>query len=72
MSITNSSEKKVNDFPKIMSCTEGQVVMFHEDGEGTVIVSTVARHPIGYYSKRWYMDNFTDYNKPVTIKNTES
>jgi len=67
----NNGEDKGMELPKLMVGEEGQVVMFHDYGKGIVVVSSVDIQPIGHYATNWYMPQFKDYNKPVTIKNVE-
>jgi hypothetical protein len=56
-------------FPKLMISTSDRIVfmvkfrhgfMLHEKGEGW---------GVGYYSESWAMEDFTDYNEPITLQN---
>lgn len=65
---------KGKPFPKLMICThknaanKGMVVLFSNDGAGTVIANP-SNWQIGQRNTNWCMDHFTDYNEPITIQN---
>jgi len=74
--ISNQPEDGVTvDYPKLMeviinSDNIGTVVLFHEYKKGTVIKGVnfwSGRE--GEYNTKWAMENFADYNEPITIQN---
>lgn len=57
-------------FPKLMiNLYKNVIVLMSERKCGTVVYSTTKAYEIGYYSTDWFMDNFTDYNEPITLQN---
>ena len=67
--VTLSEESKVTveQFPKLMESDE-LIVLFNKPEEGVVLKPNTI-HRMGDYSKGWDMNQFTDYNKPVTLQN---
>lgn len=61
--------KEEKPFPKLMkhSCSE-LIVLFYKHKEGTVVAS-YGGHTIGKNSCTWSIENFTDYNEPITLQN---
>jgi len=63
------SKTKEKPFPKIMiSPHKDYLVFVNEEKQGIVIWSTWEDFPIGTV-KKWSLDNFTDYNEPITLQN---
>ncbi len=62
--------QKEKPFPKLMiSKLSGNIILFKKNKAGTCIVSKEPIIQIGHYSDDWTMDNFTDYNEPITLQN---
>lgn len=56
-------------FPKLMKHNNSDlIVLFQRYKEGVVLYSG-SGHEVGENSKTWNIENFTDYNEPITIQN---
>ncbi|CAH56650.1 hypothetical protein PHG11b_23 [Flavobacterium phage 11b] len=60
---------KLKSFPKLMTTSDGLVVIFIREKCGTVIRSEDNHWVFGEYSERYGMSYFKDYNGEVTLKN---
>lgn len=56
-------------FPKLMKSINGNIVLFHRPSFGVLIIQGTTMRIPGEYASYWDMDNFTDYNEPITIQN---
>jgi len=67
------SKTKEKPFPKLMiSLLTDNVVLFSSPKEGMVVLlgkRNKCCYEIGEYAKDFTMDNFTDYNEPITLQN---
>ena len=59
---------KVINYPKLMVDEDDMIVLFDEYQEGFV-VRTKSGYNLCYYSNAWDMQEFTDYNGEITLKN---
>ncbi len=66
---TTTEKKEPKPFPKLMKSVNGNVVLFYKNGEGVLIEKVTSERLAGEYTTEWDMDNFTDYNEPITIQN---
>ena len=60
-------------FPKLMRSSKGQIILFTGRSEGTVIKEGFGTiWPVGDYSTKWVMENFTDLptNEEVVLRNS--
>lgn len=57
-------------FPKLMKSKQrdSKIVLFIRERVGTVI-SNEPDHVYGYSAESWIMDNFTDFDGEITLKN---
>jgi hypothetical protein len=70
----NTEETPLYDYPCLLVSDEDtpemKVILFTENGVGTVIHSAEnADAELGEYSDDWDMDEMSEYDSPVTIKN---
>ena len=56
-------------FPKLMIATSGRIVFMLKPKCGFMLHEENKVWGIGYHSESWAMEDFTDYNDPVTIQN---
>lgn len=56
-------------FPKLMISDDGRIVLFRAPQVGTVIYEKEPYYGIAHYAKCWCMEDFTDYNEPITLQN---
>jgi hypothetical protein len=70
MKVTATDGKRQElDFPKLMiSKTSGDIVLFSEEGIGTVIKGDAG--VIGDYCSSWTFINFEDYTGTITLENS--
>ena len=71
MSVKVSFSKEIIksiDFPKLMIDEEDLIVLFDEYKEGFVVRAKLG-YALGYHSDSWDMQDFTDYDGEVTLKN---
>lgn len=66
---TTTEKQEPKPFPKLMRSVNGNVVLFYKNGEGVLIEKVNSKRMEGEYITEWDMDNFTDYNQPITIQN---
>lgn len=73
---TNENEKgkgKVIDFPKLMNCPDGEIVLVISvsgiDATGFSVFDPLEIHPVGFYSKKWNVRILRDYTGEITLKN---
>ena len=72
MIVNVSLSKKLESlkcFPKLMINNDGLLILFLKYAEGTVIYGEWYTYTKGHYCKCVNMDNFTDYEGEVTLKN---
>jgi hypothetical protein len=75
ITIGESKTQEVKPFPKLMTVNDstnddnGIVILFTEGGNGTVI-KAAGKYHIGYSSFSFYMEQFTDFNEPITLQNS--
>ena len=68
--IGESKTQEEKPFPKLMRAyTNGLTVFFIDKGLGFVLNSPDNSREVGYYSETFFMENFTDFNEPLTIQN---
>ena len=72
MSIKVTDTKRIsNDFPKLMKQKNNHnlVVLFGEERCGTIIRESESSEHIGFYSKNWNLNDFVDFEGPITLEN---
>jgi hypothetical protein len=70
VTIGESKPQEEKPFPKIMmSYTNGLTVFFIDKGCGFVLNNPDNSREVGYYSETFFMENFTDFNEPLTLQN---
>ncbi len=67
LTIGESKTQEVKPFPKLMASNEGRLVMMISYGIGFQLNYAANEDP--HYYKEWAMNEFTDYNKPITLQN---
>ena len=69
--LINKQEKaREIKYPCLMiTHTGGKIVLFNNECCGTVVCSGRKEQPIGYYSERWMMPNFTPFNGTIELSN---
>lgn len=57
-------------FPKLMKCIDGDplIILFENPKVGMAIRDGI-HWKVGCYSDSWAMEEFTDYNEPITLQN---
>ena len=62
--------KPLAKYPKLMVNPAGKIVLFTSDGHGTVVSPVYGEiHKMGYRSRTWAMQNFTNYDGTVSLTN---
>ena len=56
-------------FPKLMISTSDRIVFMIKYSHGFMLHDKGEGRDIGYYCESWSMEDFTDYNEPITIQN---
>ena len=69
---TTEVKQEPKPFPKLMKSINGNIVLFESPQNGVLIVKGETNKITGNYSCEWDMNNFTDYNEPITIQNAIS
>ena len=70
VTIGESKPQNSKPYPKLMrSYINGLIVFFIDKGCGFVLNSPDNSREVGYYSETYFMENFTDFNEPLTIQN---
>ena len=72
--ITEESTTKVRAFPKLMQLYPGSqgdiiVLMYNENGEGTIIYSDYTSLPVGTYEKYFQLSEYKDFQGTLTLSN---
>jgi hypothetical protein len=65
----NADLSEYKSFPKLMIDKHKTIVLFTEQGKGTVVYSQVSVRCTGDYNVHWDLSCFKDYNGKVTLKN---
>ena len=71
--VTVGEQKPQNEkpFPKLMKCVEHSntlIVLFKKERTGVVVRNNHA-YSIGEYYSTWAMEDFTNFNDPITLQN---
>lgn len=68
----STRENKNIKFPCLMEyklCADAIIVLFNDNGCGTVLQSNVGKYSIGDYFDEWDMANFHYYNGKMVLEN---
>ena len=74
MNVQVNKPKQHKPFPKLMVNKEPEydlIILFSDKDNGTVISDndTDSPYEVGYYSKAWEMQDFTDFEGSITLSN---
>ena len=70
VTIGESKPQEEKPFPKLMRAYKnGLIVFFIDKGLGFVLNSPDNSREVGYYSEAFFMENYTDFNEPLTLQN---
>ena len=72
--MTEESTTKVRAFPKLMQlypCSQGDIIvlMYNENGEGTIVYSDYTSSPVGTYGKYFQLSEYKDFQGTLTLSN---
>jgi len=56
-------------FPKLMKSSTGAIFIFYCPKVGIPITGSYGDVRLKGWAESWVMDQFTDYNEPITIQN---
>lgn len=74
MKVTVKDKISVKPFPKLMIDTynteeDGTIVLFTNEGFGTVIRAVPYKNALGHYRDNWPMSHFQDFDGEITLSN---
>jgi hypothetical protein len=69
MGLTDQEWKDAYEFAKMRAYKNGLIVFFIDKGLGFVLNSPDNSREVGYYSEAFFMENYTDFNEPLTLQN---
>ena len=69
VTLSEAKTQTEKTFPKLMISDDGRIVLFIGRHVGTVIYECNPYYGIAHYDTCWCMEDFTDYNEPITIQN---
>lgn len=61
---------EVSEYPKLMNTVEGDVVLFKNITEGTVVYSKTNYYEPGYYYEKWIPEAFVNYTGYIQLSNS--
>ena len=67
VTIGESKTQEEKPFPKLMKSKGGRIVFMITNSKGFQLNKAVDDDP--HYYTSWCMEDFTDYNEPITLQN---
>ena len=69
VTVGEQKPQNMKPFPKLMISNNGRLVFMISDRQGFQLNEASEDTP--HYYELWYMDDFTDYNEPITLQNEQ-